>query len=564
VFAFLTSAVRRLAGVAVLALLTVGVPYALARYTGWPLPRQVPTWHDVAVALTSPLTDTLLGNTLLCALWATWAAFVWSVLAEFATTVAGVRLPQPRAFAPVRGLAALLVAVITGGVLATAAQAAPPLTQPAAATTHTTAVSTSTHIAPGPARLVAVAAPAPHSAPVVEQPASAPAVTGHMTVVAARQHYTCVVRHGDTLSEIAERWLGDANRWPEIFALNRGTHFTKVGGTFSSPHLIYPGWTLELPEDANPPTDDAPAPRPRPAPPTPAGQPSTAPTQAPDQDDAPEAPAPTSTTAALPAPDDSPAAPPSTSGGAATTPTPSVNSDTTSSPDSSTSATPQAPVPAAAASRGISLGSGSWMDMGLVTAVLAAVTLLWAHRRRRYTPRPPSGQPRLDDPDLRPMPKVINQVRRRVRETAPNDEKTHLFTPPPVDGADDDQLPQLASAESLTEEQSAPEEATEDLPAPAPVVPALDNPLAAVWPPAGVGLTGPGALAAARGFLTAALAAGGLDDPNGRTQVVIPASAATALLDMDATQLPDTPRLTVTEGLSEALGRVSKSVIAIR
>ncbi|WP_245712980.1 AfsR/SARP family transcriptional regulator [Micromonospora nigra] len=87
---------------------------------------------------------------------------------------------------------------------------------------------------------------------------------------------------------------------------------------------------------------------------------------------------------------------------------------------------------------------------------------------------------------------------------------------------------------------------------PVPVVPALDGPLAAVWPPAGLGLTGPGAEAAGRGFLTAALAAGGVDNPHARSTVVIPSTTAATLLGAAAV-LPETPRLTVPGSLDDAL-----------
>ena len=49
------------------------------------------------------------------------------------------------------------------------------------------------------------------------------------------------VQRGDTLSGIAERELGDANRWPEIFVLNRRV--------IRDPDQIFPGQVLTLPGD---------------------------------------------------------------------------------------------------------------------------------------------------------------------------------------------------------------------------------------------------------------------------------------------------------------------------
>jgi nucleoid-associated protein YgaU len=48
-----------------------------------------------------------------------------------------------------------------------------------------------------------------------------------------------IVRPGDTLSEIAERELGDAGRWPEIFELNREV--------IDDPDRIFPDQALVLP-----------------------------------------------------------------------------------------------------------------------------------------------------------------------------------------------------------------------------------------------------------------------------------------------------------------------------
>ena len=54
-----------------------------------------------------------------------------------------------------------------------------------------------------------------------------------------------VVRPGDSLWLLAERHLGDALRWPDIFELNAGQ--LEGGGTLRDPNLIHPGWRLRLP-----------------------------------------------------------------------------------------------------------------------------------------------------------------------------------------------------------------------------------------------------------------------------------------------------------------------------
>jgi nucleoid-associated protein YgaU len=51
---------------------------------------------------------------------------------------------------------------------------------------------------------------------------------------------TYTVKAGDTLSDIAQSEMGDANRWPELYAANKDA----VG---ENPDMIHPGLTLEIP-----------------------------------------------------------------------------------------------------------------------------------------------------------------------------------------------------------------------------------------------------------------------------------------------------------------------------
>jgi DNA-binding SARP family transcriptional activator len=60
------------------------------------------------------------------------------------------------------------------------------------------------------------------------------------------------VRPGDSLWRIAERELGSGFRWREIYRLNEGKRFPD-GKSLTDPHLIYPGWVLDLPSEGQAP-----------------------------------------------------------------------------------------------------------------------------------------------------------------------------------------------------------------------------------------------------------------------------------------------------------------------
>ena len=56
-----------------------------------------------------------------------------------------------------------------------------------------------------------------------------------------RQVKTVTVKSGDSLSKIAKRELGDANRWKAIYEANKDK--------ISDPDLIHPGQVLTLPAE---------------------------------------------------------------------------------------------------------------------------------------------------------------------------------------------------------------------------------------------------------------------------------------------------------------------------
>jgi nucleoid-associated protein YgaU len=66
-----------------------------------------------------------------------------------------------------------------------------------------------------------------------EPPAAVPVATS-----GSEQSYTVVA--GDSLSKIAKRFYGDANKWPRIHEANRDQ--------IANPDLIHPGQKLRIPE----------------------------------------------------------------------------------------------------------------------------------------------------------------------------------------------------------------------------------------------------------------------------------------------------------------------------
>lgn len=60
---------------------------------------------------------------------------------------------------------------------------------------------------------------------------------------------TYVVKSGDTLSGIAQRYTGNASRWPELYRANAATidSVARSRGKAGGGHWIFPGTTLTLP-----------------------------------------------------------------------------------------------------------------------------------------------------------------------------------------------------------------------------------------------------------------------------------------------------------------------------
>lgn len=235
----LMAAVRGLAALLALAALLVGVPTGLWVFGGDLLPRRMPAPAELWQTLTSRDSGELFLATLTVVGFAAWAIFAASVIVELAARLRGrpsLRLPG---CGWAQGLAGLLLAAVAAGLLA-------PLPASAAATD------------PGSGRpplSTGLAAPATDPHPV---PASGEAtVTGDTQPPAgAGPGPTYEVTSRDTLWSIAERELGDARRYQELYELNAGK-VQPDGSTLTRGAVLRPGWQLQLPADARPQTPAA-------------------------------------------------------------------------------------------------------------------------------------------------------------------------------------------------------------------------------------------------------------------------------------------------------------------
>lgn len=203
--------------------LVAGVPWALSRFVGWPLPAAMPSWSDISTALgDSYIPDTFLTKALALVCWIVWVELVASLLVETVAVVRGRRAGTVPLAGPVQRLAARLVAAVS--LLAVLVLSRPD---------HHVQAVTPLLPAPATAELASTVGPEPITA-TAEARAAAP---------------TYLVERRDTLWGVAEAQLGDPFRWVEIWELNRGRP-QPDGRVLTDPDRICPGWTLQLPVDA--------------------------------------------------------------------------------------------------------------------------------------------------------------------------------------------------------------------------------------------------------------------------------------------------------------------------
>ena len=480
------------------AVLLAGLPWGLGRLAGPPLPGHWPGWGQVREALSSPLSGGTAVTLLAGAAWLLWAVFAAAVIAEVAAAACGRPVPRLSAIAPVQALAATLAGtvVLTALHLPRTAARAALLPHAAAGAVTTAGPARPGHAAGSPGQPRAHPAAGPGDAGDRPQAFRLDAAHAGRTSGPARADGRVhAVVAGDNLWDLARAYLGSGDRWYQIYALNRGRP-QPGGGTLTDPARIYPGWDLLIPaagphprhEDGNPHGGRPARHRREPAP------------------------------------------------GATASPGPAR----TPHPPPGTPAAARPGVPQPAPPGGVRLPSGALIGLGTAVVVSAAVAVARLRRRRQYRPGP--GLTASLEPAA-PPPPVISALDRAARGPGAG-------TALPDGTSPDDAGPDLDLYELCEQPFPSSREAGRAAPPAARLISRQPPGRQATAPPGpvpigirdgqeitadpaalgGLGLTGPGAPAAARAILAGLLARPPRGPDGPPAQIIIPAADAARLL----------------------------------
>jgi nucleoid-associated protein YgaU len=268
----------------------IGLPVILVEVGGNPLPDQLPSLSDLGKALTSPDDGTLAVAAISLIAWAAWLILAGSILIEATSRLRGITAPA----LPGLRLPQLAARSLVAAVVLLFAAAPQQLQHPGDAAAQPVATAGHTH---GPGGIHDRPADA-HTPPAAGNRGKVGSATvpyrvrsGDSLWAIARDHlgsgaryreiaelnskvlggrpdfitagtilqlpssarpdpdraeHTVIVERGDTLSEIAEDELGDADRYPEIFRASKAIiqpgnrHLTDLD-------MIDIGWTLKIP-----------------------------------------------------------------------------------------------------------------------------------------------------------------------------------------------------------------------------------------------------------------------------------------------------------------------------
>ncbi|HVA60925.1 MAG TPA: hypothetical protein VNG13_10390 [Mycobacteriales bacterium] len=386
-----------------LLVLLAGPPVALILLVGWPGPHSWPTLAGLGHGLTAPLAAGTVLKFVTILGWLAWAHLLVCVAAEVRAELSD----RPARRIPLGGasqrlahqlVVSVLIALGAGPTLTVTGHAvsAVVLTRAAAPAAYTTALA-----AVRPEQPPRPTSPAECLVPPTADPGRQASVSRSALLPESADLRVYVVappdgRWHDNLWDIAERHLGDGQRWREIYQLNEG-RLQPDGGRLTRANLIRPAWVLLLPADATrlPADADVPPVIPRQGQPRPVAPDHSAPRSVP--------PAPTRE--------------PSVSGEAP------VLSPTDGHPRSTPpgrAVEPAAPITPA----GVGLGVGLGLGLAAAAATLRRAAVSAQHHRRRDRrprPQPPAAAAiRRAADQLEPVADRVRQAVRLAAAQAPH------------------------------------------------------------------------------------------------------------------------------------------------
>lgn len=247
---------RSAAALITLLVLLAGLPVLLYSLGGSPLPSHVPDWQHLGHLLLRRDNGAIFLAAVRDISWLAWAAFTVAVLAEVQAALRGRAAPRLR----LGGLQSAAGHLVTLALLSFGGPTVVLLAGQPAATAAVAPMppASAAPVQAGPAPATPAPAATPQSGPDQSAPAHLAAAipveagTGHEPGSAVSQVMSMsfsqliTVRPGDCLWTIAQRYLGDGDRYPEIVRLNQG-HDMGDGHPFTDPSVIMPGWVLQLP-----------------------------------------------------------------------------------------------------------------------------------------------------------------------------------------------------------------------------------------------------------------------------------------------------------------------------
>src|SRR5580700_252165 len=203
---------RGVTALATLAVLLVGLPLALYKLGGDPLPGHIPSWHHVTTLLLHRDNGSVFLGAVRDVSWIAWALFTAAVVAESQATLRGRRAPRLR-LGGMQNAASWLVAI---AALAFTGQPGAVLPSPPSAGPAGLAPGRIAGL--GQDRFAGPAAAAPQAIELTAdlQPTQLTADPQASQVMSMGFSQMVTVRSGDCLWVIAQRYLGDGDRYPEI------------------------------------------------------------------------------------------------------------------------------------------------------------------------------------------------------------------------------------------------------------------------------------------------------------------------------------------------------------